>query len=95
MSQKPPVIHGIDAKGDAPSPTPERPWCCPRCGSDRLTVYYTEHRASSVGSDFDQDVPFPDYARDVLIEMEPALFVFTCDACRARAIDPVRAEVRL
>ena len=94
MSQISHDRHGIDAEGDAPSPAPERPWCCPRCGSDRLTVYYTEHRASSVGSDPDADAPFPNYACDELIEMEPAQFVFACDACLAGDIDPVRAEVR-
>ena len=83
--------HEITAEGAAPA---ERPWCCPRCGSDRLTVYYTEHRASSVGSDPDADAPYPNYARDELIEIEPALFVFACDACLAGDIDPVRAEVR-
>ena len=104
MSQKPPGpgeadaasrIAGSTTPKDAASAPPVPRWCCPLCGSDRLTVYYTEHRASSVWNDPDQDAPYPDYARDVLIEMEPAVFIFACDACGARAIGPVRGEVHL
>ena len=86
MSQKPTGPGGANAtsriapKDGAPAP-PVPSWCCPLCGSDRLTVRYMELRASSVGTDPDTREPCTDYARDDFIDIDPDLYVFICEGC--------------
>jgi len=102
MSQKPPgpseaddaprIAGFITPTDGAPAPPVPR-WCCPLCGSDRLTVYYTERRASSVGTDPDTCQPCPDFARDGLVDIDPDLYVFFCEGCFTQNVDPLRVEM--
>jgi hypothetical protein len=69
-------------------------WLCPICGSDNLTVYYDERRASAVGTDPDGTEPWPSNERDEFVDIDPDRFAFACDSCLASDITPVREDAR-
>ncbi len=68
-------------------------WTCPYCGSDDLRVLYDERRACRVttlndtGDPADAE-PWPSYAGDELVDIDPASFTFHCDACNSHDITP-------
>jgi len=68
-------------------------WTCPYCGSDDLRVLYDKRRACRVttlndtGDPADAE-PWPSYAGDELVDMDPASFTFHCDACNSHDITP-------
>ena len=68
-------------------------WTCPYCGSDDLRVLYDERRACRVstlndtGDPADAE-PWPSYAGDECVDIDPGSFVFHCDACNTHNITP-------
>jgi len=68
-------------------------WTCPYCGSDDLRVLYDERRPCRVttlndtGDPADAE-PWPSYAGDELVDINPASFTFHCDACNTHDITP-------
>ncbi len=74
---------------DAPGVT----WTCPYCGSDDLRVLYDERRACRVttlndtGDPADAE-PWPSYAGDECVDIDPGSFTFHCDACHTHDITP-------
>ncbi len=68
-------------------------WTCPYCGSDDLRVLYDERRACRVstlndtGDPADAE-PWPSYAGDELVDIDPRSFAFHCDACNSHDITP-------
>jgi len=80
---------------DAPD-APDAPgivWTCPYCGSLDLRVLYNERRACRVTTlndtgDPADDVPWPSYTGDELVDIDPSSFAFHCDACNTHDITP-------
>ncbi len=68
-------------------------WTCPYCGSDDLRVLYDERRACRVttlndtGDPADAE-PWPSYASDECVDIDPSSFAFHCDACNTHNITP-------
>jgi len=68
-------------------------WTYPYCGSDDLRVLYDERRACRVstlndtGDPADAE-PWPSYAGDELVDIDPRSFAFHCDACNSHDITP-------
>jgi len=68
-------------------------WTCPYCGSADLRVLYDERRACRVttlndtGDPADAE-PWPPYAGDECVDIDPASFTFHCDACNSHDITP-------
>jgi len=68
-------------------------WTCPYCGSADLRVLYDERRACRVttlndtGDPADAE-PWPSYAGDECVDIDPASFTFHCDACNSHDITP-------
>ncbi len=68
-------------------------WTCPYCGSDDLRVLYDERRACRVSTlndtgDPADAAPWPSYAGDELVDIDPGSFAFHCDACHSHDITP-------
>ena len=66
-------------------------WACPDCGSTALRVFYSERRTCRVGTYADgpnEPEPWPSYTSDEMVDIDPALFAFACDACTAHDITP-------
>ncbi len=68
-------------------------WTCPYCGSDDLRVLYDERRACRVSTFTDTGdpadaAPWPSYAGDECVDIDPASFTFHCDACNSHDITP-------
>jgi len=68
-------------------------WTCPACGSDDLRAFFSERRSCRVGARDDTGdpadaEPWPNYAGDEFVDIDPATFAFTCDACNAHDITP-------
>lgn len=61
--------------------------CCPRRGSDALSVYDTERHVCAVASEPGAP-PRPSYTRDETLETDPDSYVCACDACLAANISP-------
>jgi len=83
-------------------PTPDAPdapdapgvtWTCPYCGGDDLRVLYDERRACRVttlndtGDPADAE-PWPSYASDECVDIDPGSFAFHCDGCHTHNITP-------
>ena len=68
-------------------------WTCPYCGSDDLRVLYDERRACRVttlndtGDPADAE-PWPSYAGDECVDLDPGSFAFHCDGCHTHNITP-------
>ncbi len=68
-------------------------WTCPYCGGDDLRVLYDERRACRVttltdtGDPADAE-PWPSYAGDEFVDIDPGSFAFHCDACNTHDITP-------
>jgi len=56
-------------------------------------VYYSERRASAVGTDPNGTVPWPNYERDERLDIDPGCFSFRCDSCLDTDIVPVREDL--
>jgi len=66
-------------------------WACPDCGNTNLRVFYSERRTCRVGTYADgpnAPEPWPSYHADEMVDIDPALFAFACDACNAHDITP-------
>ncbi len=68
-------------------------WTCPYCGSADLRVLYDERRACRVTAlndtgDPADAVPWPSYAGDECVDIDPNSFAFHCDACNSHDITP-------
>ncbi len=68
-------------------------WTCPYCGSNDLRVLYDERRACRVTtlndtSDPADAEPWPSYAGDEFVDIDPGSFAFHCDACNTHDITP-------
>ena len=66
-------------------------WACPDCGCTALRVFYSERRTCRVGTYADgpnAPEPWPSYTSDEMVDIDPALFAFACDACNAHDITP-------
>ena len=70
-------------------------WTCPECGSDDLRVLYDERHACRVttlndtGDPADVE-PWPSYAGDEFVDIDPSSFAFHCDACNTHNITPCK-----
>ncbi len=70
-------------------------WTCPACGSADLHAFYSERRACRVGARDDTGdpadaEPWPSYADDEFVDIDPATFAFACDACDTHGITPYK-----
>jgi len=68
-------------------------WTCPECGSADLRAFYSERRTCRVGTrddtgDGTDAAPWPSYAGDEFVDIDPATFAFACDACTTYDITP-------
>ncbi len=68
-------------------------WTCPYCGGADLRVLYDERRACRVGTlndtgDPADAEPWPSYAGDEFVDIDPGSFAFHCDACNTHNITP-------
>jgi len=68
-------------------------WTCPYCGGDDLRVLYDERRACRVTTlndtgDLADAAPWPSYAGDEFVNIDPSSFAFHCDACHTHDIAP-------
>jgi len=68
-------------------------WTCPYCGSADLRVLYDERRACRVTTlndtgDPADAAPWPSYAGDEFVDIDPGSFAFHCDACNSHDITP-------
>ena len=53
---------------------------CPRC-------FDGDYRRDDTGDPADAE-PWPNYAGDEFVDIDPATFAFTCDACNTHGITP-------
>ena len=67
-------------------------WVCPDCGSDALSVYYTEQHVCTVVTGPDGSSPWPSYRRDEYLVLDADCFRFCCDGCLVSNIAPVLAH---
>ncbi len=68
-------------------------WTCPSCGGADLRVLYDERRACRVTTlndtgDPADAAPWPSYAGDEFVDIDPGSFAFHCDACNTHNITP-------
>ncbi len=68
-------------------------WTCPYCGSADLRVRYDERHACHVTTINDTGdpadaAPWPSYAGDECVNVDPSSFIFHCDACHTHDITP-------
>ncbi len=94
-------IHAGDPDDGAPCASCGQPlaappdagitWACPDCGNTALRVFYSERRTCRVDTYADgpnAPEPWPSYTDDEMVDIDPALFAFACDACNAHDITP-------
>jgi len=68
-------------------------WTCPYCGSADLRILYDERRACRIGTlndtgDPADAEPWPSYASDEFVDIDPSSFAVHCDACHTHNITP-------
>jgi len=68
-------------------------WTCPYCGSNDLRILYDERRACRIGTlndtgDPADAEPWPSYASDEFVDIDPGSFAVHCDACNTHNIMP-------
>jgi len=68
-------------------------WTCPECGSADLHAFYSERRTCRVGTRDDTGngadaEPWPSYAGDEFVDIDPATFAFACNTCNTYGITP-------
>ncbi len=68
-------------------------WTCPYCGSTDLRILYDERRACRIGTlndtgDPADAEPWPSYASDEFVDINPGSFAVHCDACNSHDITP-------
>ncbi len=87
--------------GQLPATPPEAGivWTCPYCGSADLRVFYDERRACRIGTlndtgDPADAAPWPSYAGDEFVDIDPGSFIFHCDACNTHGITPGSVRTR-